>query len=404
MLFLAEHNRSRGESATAIRRTLDDALMMRFSIDLTELQNSFCFVTDWANTMPNIVGASTSRSRGPLTLSWSGCSAHQLSTVLRAAFDETKLVEADVQELKEDLCAMRTIIRIFKQSDLNSLLPDGEALFPEVETRFHHLHDVSERFLKSAESVSHIFLQQGSENLREAFECLAVESIDGRTSYPNFSALRSVMAPFADGIKKLQASSVPTIHLVLPFYRHLRTLLTYRVHRISVMTSISRMDRVAGVLSARALRMMNSKLIVHPLHIAALLLHPLFRTLSSLYHDEQERERAKSEGLEILKAAARQNRLRLQPHREFRHQIPWQALREEPVLTLILPHAASTIVHFPWRICLKSQSCIQSARLRTSYSGISVQLYLILTGLFCYQTTNLGLSSFGSARNLYFHA
>jgi hypothetical protein len=156
MLFLAEHNRSRGESASAVRRTLDDALLTRFSIDLIELQKSFCFVTDWANTMPNIVGASTSRSRSLLTLSWSGCSAHQLSTTLGSAFDETKLVEDDVQELKEDLSAMRTIVRIFKQSDLNSLLLNGEAIFPEVETRFHHLHDVTERFLKSAESVSHI--------------------------------------------------------------------------------------------------------------------------------------------------------------------------------------------------------------------------------------------------------
>jgi hypothetical protein len=109
---------------------------------------------------------------------------------LRAAFDEPELVEADVQELKEDLCAMRTIIRIFKQSDLNALLPDGEALLPEVKTRFHHLHDGAERFLKSAEFVSHIVLPQGAENLREAFECLAVESIDGRTSYPNLAAFR----------------------------------------------------------------------------------------------------------------------------------------------------------------------------------------------------------------------
>jgi hAT family C-terminal dimerisation region len=39
-----------------------------------------------------------------------------------------------------------------------------------------------------------------------------------------------------------------------------------------------------------------------------LLLHPLFRTLISLYQDDQERERAKSEGLEILKAAMRQTK------------------------------------------------------------------------------------------------
>jgi hypothetical protein len=196
------------------------------------------------------------------------------------------LVEADVQELKEDLCAMRTIIMIFKQSDLNSLLPDGEALFPEVESIFNHLHDVAERFFKSAESVSHIVLRRGTENLGEALEYLAVESIDDRNSYPNLAALRSVIAPFADGIKNLQASSIPIIHLVLPLYRDMPNLLTSHVHRISAMTSISRMDRMAGVLSARALRMMNSKLIVHPLHIAALLLHPIFRTLSILYHEK----------------------------------------------------------------------------------------------------------------------
>jgi hypothetical protein len=194
--------------------------------------------------MPNIVGAGTSRSRSPLILSWSRFSAHQLSTLFRSTFDETMLVKDDVQELKEDLSAMRTIIRIFKQSDLNSLLPNGEALFPEAETRFHHLRDVAERFLKSAESVHHIVLEQGAQNLREAFECLAVEYIDGRTCYPNLVALRSVMAPFADGIKKLQASSFPTIHLVLPFYHHLRALLTSSVHRIAVMTSISRTDRM----------------------------------------------------------------------------------------------------------------------------------------------------------------
>jgi hypothetical protein len=123
MLFLAEHDRSRGESSVAVRRTLDEALSKRFALKLSDLQSSFCFVTDWANMMPNIVGASTSRNKGPLTMSWSECSAHQLSTVLRTAFDEMNISDPDFEDFTNDLVSMRTVIRIFKQSDLNSLLP-----------------------------------------------------------------------------------------------------------------------------------------------------------------------------------------------------------------------------------------------------------------------------------------
>jgi hAT family C-terminal dimerisation region len=100
----------------------------------------------------------------------------------------------------------------------------------------------------------------------------------------------------------LQASSFLTIHLVLPFYRQLRASLTTRVHHSDMMISTSRSDRLASALAARALRAMSSTLVVHS-HVAALLLHPLCRTLESLYQDEQEREKARSEGLELLKAA-----------------------------------------------------------------------------------------------------
>jgi hypothetical protein len=43
---------------------------------------SFTFVTDWAATMPCVVGAPISRNVAPLTLKWAGCVVHQLDTCL----------------------------------------------------------------------------------------------------------------------------------------------------------------------------------------------------------------------------------------------------------------------------------------------------------------------------------
>jgi hypothetical protein len=80
------------------------------------------------------------------------------------------------------------------------------------------------------------------------------------------------------------------------------------VHRAAVMDSQSRTDRMGSLLATRALRIMDTKLVVHPLHIAALLLHPLFKTLSSMFYADRERDQAKSEGLENFKSAMLETR------------------------------------------------------------------------------------------------
>jgi hypothetical protein len=140
-----------------------------------------------------------------------------VSTVLRTACDETQFSDPEYEDLKNDLVSMRTVIRLFKQSDLNSLLPDGETLFPEVETRFHHSYDVTTRFLKSTPSVTEISHLQGSDHLYETLKRLDAEVIDGYAHYPNLSALVDVMGPFAEGIVRLQSSSIPTMHMVCPY-------------------------------------------------------------------------------------------------------------------------------------------------------------------------------------------
>ena len=50
-------NHKDAESADAIRHTLNKALRDDFSTSLSELMTKCTFVTDWANTLPCVVGS-----------------------------------------------------------------------------------------------------------------------------------------------------------------------------------------------------------------------------------------------------------------------------------------------------------------------------------------------------------
>jgi hypothetical protein len=88
MLFLAEDRSDLGETAAAIRSTLECKLVVYSDFTLSELQDMFTLVTAWAAKMFRIVGASVSETMASLNLAWSGSSAHQLCTVLRRLFGE----------------------------------------------------------------------------------------------------------------------------------------------------------------------------------------------------------------------------------------------------------------------------------------------------------------------------
>jgi hypothetical protein len=308
MLFLAEHRGELGETAAAIRSTLESKLVADFGLTLSELQDRFTLVTDWAATMPRIVGASVSETMAPLNLAWSGCSAHQLCTVLRKLFDERDRHECpDLDAIHSDVEKMKAIIRIFKSCEYNHLLPDGMALFQESETRFHHLHDVTARFEKSLTQVMMVVEKQGNAGAQKLLGEMNIKNFGADTRCPNLSGVVRVCRPFVNAIVKLQTTQSPSLYFVLPMYAWILTELK-RMTKLETTSSFGNEEETAViVLANKALKAIKEKLVIHPLHAAAIILHPHLKSMESLTpFGEREVERCKRLGHELIKVAMHQ--------------------------------------------------------------------------------------------------
>jgi hypothetical protein len=190
MLFIAEHRSELGETAAAIRSTLEANLIADFGLTLSDLQEKFTLVTDWAATMPRIVGASVSETIAPSNLAWSACSAHQLCTVLRKIFDDRdRHACSTLESIHSDIEKMKSIIRIFKSCEYNHLLLDGMALFQESETRFHHLHDVTARFEKSLTHVMMVVEKQGNPGAQKSLGEMNLKFFGADVRCPSLSGV-----------------------------------------------------------------------------------------------------------------------------------------------------------------------------------------------------------------------
>ena len=152
-LFVSPLPPSSGESAMSIRALLSEMCMKYTSIPFSIFQQNFTFVTDCAATMPNIVGSSVSPNVAPLDHAWVGCIPHQMNTVMKTVFSKSKLISSGMQNVWENLEAMRGIVRVFKQGGWNAELPDGKALISEIETRFGLIHSMCTRFIHSCTEV-----------------------------------------------------------------------------------------------------------------------------------------------------------------------------------------------------------------------------------------------------------
>jgi hypothetical protein len=229
-LFVTEHAPGNGDSALAIRNTVNTALGEQFSsLSLETLNQSFTFVTDWAATMPRIVDASISEKNFPLSLKWAGCVVHQLDTCLGTAFNASLFQNIDDFSIGAiaDVRSMKKVIEGVKRADLNHRLPLGCAVFQEVETRFHSVHDVSTRFI---ESIPHIrkLIDDGlaPESVSTAMEEIKIVTVPNAqdpssATAPRLMALVTVFKPVVDAMMRLQASKSPTLHLVLPLLTHI---------------------------------------------------------------------------------------------------------------------------------------------------------------------------------------
>jgi hypothetical protein len=299
-LFVTEHAPGNGDSALAIRQTVDSALGKQFSgLSLESLNQAFTFVTDWAATMPRVVGASVSEKLFPLSWKWAGFVVHQLDTCLGCALKPSRFqnMEEEIVGVVMDVRNMKKVIEGVKRADLNHCLPRGCALFQEVNTRFHRVQDVAARFINALPYIRKL-IDDGlaPESVNTAMGEIKVVDMmrteDSQSlSAPRFLALLQVFKPVVEAMVKLQASQSLTLHLFLPLLTHIISKLFFiqRQSQEQVTGNEEAHSSCIQAMAAHLARVLLDKVVLHPVHAAAAILHPNLRDLSSFSRLGQRR-------------------------------------------------------------------------------------------------------------------
>lgn len=274
------------QTAQEIKLLLPKHLTRKYSVDLDYFLNSFTLVTDWAAVMPNIAGASVSTNVAPFDLKWMGCAAQQINTVMRTVM---KIAASDpvLNQVTEQLKAVKDIVRVFKQSKLNGELRDGKTLIQEIETRFATTPAVVGRFLFSSHDVFDVIERKGSHALKRAKDELLIAHAN--SEHWGLSALEAICDACYYLVtiqKKLEASTSPTLHLFLPMIQKCKDELR-RIARCGTVDRRFSRGRINpssfSKLLCRLMRgTLSEKIIVHDLWIVGCLLHHFLREIQFL--------------------------------------------------------------------------------------------------------------------------
>lgn len=297
VLLLVEHNDS--ESAELIKKNLDRALTVRFGIGLSQFMEKFTLVTDWAATLPNIVGASASSSRVPFGWRWLGCIVHKLNTTLKTVVESERAAGSRVHQ---DLESVKALVRIFKAGGWNNGLPDGCALYQECETRFGTTFEVVQRFLKAA---PHVAIMVGTKNHAGATTALdAIEkNTDTETGTVSYPALQAIIDVFR-GVRHMQnameAASYPMLHLVIPMLRDITSELTLITRGVAMGAKFEVPSSHKITLAGKLLSVLRS-IEVHGAWAAACVLHPGMRTFEKFVSSESERDQLRRKGCSFVR-------------------------------------------------------------------------------------------------------
>lgn len=102
-----------------------------------------------------------------------GCMSHELNTILKRCIDQK---HEQRRLISLDLNSGKVIVRIFKQGGWNNDVPNGFALFQEVETRFGTKLDVVVRFIKSQNHAGEILEVKDHKDAMDAFQSIIKKS------------------------------------------------------------------------------------------------------------------------------------------------------------------------------------------------------------------------------------
>lgn len=274
VLFLAPAHG--GERGADIRELLRRHLYQTTGYDFDSFVRNFSLVTDSAAVMPTIVGASVSENISARDERWLPCVAHMLNTAMKHAMkalsDNTD--EPFAASVTKDIQAMKKVIAWMKRTGKNSELPRGFALMQEIDTRFGTIHDITERFIRSAQYLPSLLESNGL----TAFDSITSRiGADGTTSFPYLQAVVTCFKGIRHAQTALEAAEVPTLPLVLPLLDNIKSRLgSLSRGGISLDHDCpEETSRMAGILLPHM-----EAIKVHDLWIAACLLHPGMRDLA----------------------------------------------------------------------------------------------------------------------------
>lgn len=170
VLFLKEHVGD--ESAFAYRASFDGWVEEIQGITLSDILETFTFVTDFASTMLCIAGVSASSRKVSFCELGVNCIAHQLNTAMK------KTIAIEEQEMSvsyRDLISLKTLIRLLKQRSMNKDMSNCQRLQQEMETRFASTLNIVNCFRNLDKEVKEVIENNSNMPGRKVIESLWYE-------------------------------------------------------------------------------------------------------------------------------------------------------------------------------------------------------------------------------------
>ena len=213
-LLLAEAGQDK--SADAIHLLLNTALLRAYGVQFDALVKKFTLVTDWCAVIPKFLGASVSPNISPLDERWMGCTVHLFNTVMNSTQQQCAR-HPELARVADDLKSLKTIVRIFKQSGLNSKIPPGYGLLQQFKTRFVTTYTVAFHFIEFASFVFALIDEGDSQPAKSAKKSIfSSVNHNGTVSLPAMQEILDAFGSIVSTQKYLEGSNYPTVHLVLP--------------------------------------------------------------------------------------------------------------------------------------------------------------------------------------------
>lgn len=123
--------------------------------------------------------------------------------------------------IAKNMQAVKTIVRILKQSNWNSFLPDVSALIHEAETGFGINYLVVKSFASSAHLEADIIGENESQLAQAAFDSIQKDISKSRDFFPALEAVIAAVEAAVHVQKELEADVEPNLHKILPMMERL---------------------------------------------------------------------------------------------------------------------------------------------------------------------------------------